>query len=148
MIIGPALLLNKEQNFMDNILLSMELITDAEIFVETFPGYDKSLIQQNCANKMKQKIYPDPNSSLRVREEILWNKCIVMVSHFASQKSVTNGACKQNAVNNFYIFYLAAITEKHPQSYNSYTGMVAVMDSLFLEQSETHCFLSNLKMYL
>ena len=132
MLTGPALPLNKEKNFMEDILLSTELITDAE----TLPGCDNGLIQRNRADETKRHIYPDPNSPLRVREEILRNKCIVMVNHFANQKSISNEVLKKQAVDHFYNFYLEAITKKHQPSYNSYTGMMAVMDSAFLKHSE------------
>lgn len=131
-----ALPLNKEKNFIEDILLSTELITDAEIFVETLPGCNNGLIQQNRADETKRHIYPNPNSSLRVREEILQNKCIVMVNHFANQKRISNEVLNKKAVDHFHNFYLEAITKKHPPSYNSYTGMMAVMDSAFLKQSE------------
>jgi len=106
MLTGPALPLNKEKNFMEDILLSTELITDAEIFVETLPGCDNGLIQRNRADETKRHIYPDPNSPLRVREEILRNKSIVMVNHFANQKSISNEVLKKQAVDHFYNFYL------------------------------------------
>ena len=137
MLTGPALPLNKEKNFIEDVLKSTDFVADAEIFVETLPGCYTGLIERNRADGTKKSIYPDVDSSLRVREDVLRNRCVAMVNHFAKKKNITDEGLKKKASDDFYIFYHDAITEGRPASYNSYTGVMACMGNLkFLKQSE------------
>jgi hypothetical protein len=137
MLLGPAMPLNKEENFARDVLGSTELVADAEIYFETLHGISTSgLIERNRADVTKRDVYPDPSSPLRVREEVLRNKCVVMVNHFADLRNVHDAILRERAVEHFYDFYLDAITVGHPSSYNSYTGMLAMMNPTFLKRSE------------
>ena len=136
MLVGPAIPLNKRKNFIEDILKSEEFVADTEIFVESLPGCYGGLIDRNRSDPSKNSIYPDPDSKLRVREEILRNKCIAMVNHFARSKNVTDEIQKKKAVDQFYAFYHETITVKNPPSYNSYSGIASCMNQKFLKQSE------------
>lgn len=136
MLVGPALPLNKETNFVEDVLKSTEMVADAEIYVETLPGCYEGLIERNRNDESKRNVYPDPDARLRVREDVLRNKCAAMVNHFADKKSVTDPGLKGRATDDFYDFYLEAITVRHPPSYNSYTGMMAMMNPAFLKRTE------------
>ena len=136
MLTGPAIPLNKEENFVEDVLKSVEFVADAEIFVETLPGCYKALIERNRTDETKKNIYPEPDSMLRVREEVLRNKCVAMVNHFARSKGITDETLKKKAVDDFYTFYHETITVKLPPSYNSYTGVASCMNPMFLKQSE------------
>ena len=136
MLLGPAAPLNKETDFVKDILHSTEIVADAEIYFETLPSCDVSLIERNRADSTKRAAYPDPQSPLRVREDVLRNKCIAMVGHFAELRNVTDTTARDRAVEHFYDFYLTSLTKRYPPSYNSYTGMMAMMNTTFLKQSE------------
>ncbi|KAL9185827.1 hypothetical protein ACHAXT_003604 [Thalassiosira profunda] len=137
MLVGPALPLNKQKNFIPDVLESKDLMADAEIFVETLPGCHQSLVERNRKDETKRQIYPDIDSPLRVREDVLRGRCAAMVNHFSKKKNVTDEGLKDQAAGSFYDFYLETITEKRPKSYNSYTGVMACMgDVKFLKQSE------------
>lgn len=137
MLVGPALPLNKEKNFLEDILKSTEFVADVEIFVETLPGCYKGLIERNRADETKKELYPDIDSRLRVREEVLRNRCVAMVNFFANKKNITDETLNKKAADDFFSFYRETIMEKLPPSYNSYTGVMACMgDMKFLKQSE------------
>jgi hypothetical protein len=138
MLLGPAMPLNKVENFVKDVLESKELVTDAEIHLETLHGIisTSGLIERNRADATKRDVYPDPNSPLRVRENVLRNKCVVMVNHFADLRGVNDALSRERAVEHFYDFYVREITVGRPSSYNSYTGMMAMMNPTFLKRSE------------
>lgn len=137
MLLGPAMPLNKEEKFVEDILASTELVADAEIYLETLPGMSTTdFVRRNRADVAKRDAYPDPASSLRVREGVLRNKCVAMVGHLADSRDVSDAIARERAVEHFYDFYMEAITIGHLPSYNSYTGMTAMMNPTFLKQSE------------
>ncbi len=69
-LLGPALPLNKEENFAEDVLGSPELVADAKIFLETL-------------------LRGTSNSGLVERKKrALRNKCVAMVAHFADQRDV------------------------------------------------------------
>lgn len=136
MLLGPALPLNKRTNFVGDILRSTELIADIEIYYETLYS---SIIERNRADITKRSVYhPNPNSKLRVREDIVRNKCIAMVTHFANLRNVNDVESRECAVEYFYDYYIHSLTSgTYPATYNSYTGMMAMMmNTQFLNDSE------------
>mmetsp|Transcript_4390 Transcript_4390/g.9489 ORF Transcript_4390/g.9489 Transcript_4390/m.9489 type:complete len:543 (-) Transcript_4390:355-1983(-) len=138
MLVGPALPLNKQRNFEEDCLNSDELVADAEIFVEAHPGCCPGLVERNRADGAKGRLYPDVDCRLRVREDVLRDRCASMVNSFADKKNVADEALRKRATDDFYLFYRDAITAGgRPTSYNSYTGIEACMGDLkFLRQSE------------
>ncbi|KAL7551016.1 hypothetical protein ACHAWF_014226 [Thalassiosira exigua] len=137
MLVGPALPLNKEKNFVEDALQSTDFCSDAEIFVETLPGCHEGMIERNRADAKKKSVFPDPDSPLRVREDVLRNRCIAMVNHFANKKGVTDELLKKTAADDFFNFYRETIMEELPPTFNSYTGVISCMgDRKFLKQSE------------
>ncbi|KAL7543897.1 hypothetical protein ACHAXR_013420 [Thalassiosira sp. AJA248-18] len=137
MLVGPALPFNKEKNFVEDILKSTDFVADAEIFVETLPGCYKGMIERNRADEKKKNVYPDVDSPLRVREDVLRNRCIAMVNQFANMKNITDETLKKKAADDFCSFYREVISERLPPSYNSYSGMMSCMgDMKFLKQTE------------
>ena len=150
MLLGPALPLNKRTNFMGDILRSTELIADVEIYYETLcinnssdddDGIgDTSIIERNRLDITKRNVYPHPNSKLRVRDDVVRNKCIAMVTHFANLRNVVDIAAIECAVEYFYDYYIHSLMSgvTYPAAtYNSYTGMLAMsMNAKFLNDSE------------
>lgn len=137
MLTGPALPLNKQNNFIEDALKSTEFVSDAEIYVETLPGCYAGLIERNRTDETKKRFYPDTDSALRVREEVLRDRCVSMVNHFAAKKNIGDEGLKKKAVDDFFGFYRDTITAGRSPSYNSYTGMEACMGEMkFLKQSE------------
>jgi hypothetical protein len=146
MLLGPAIPLNKRTNFVGDILRSTELIADVEIYYETLcinnsDGIgDTSIIERNRLDITKRSVYPHPNSTLRVRDDVVRNKCIAMVTHFANLRNVSNmAAAIECAVEYFYDYYIHSLMSgiTYPTTYNSYTGMLAMsMNAKFLNDSE------------
>jgi len=139
MLNGPALPLNKCQNFMEDILSDVEFIADAEIYVESHPGCHCGLFERNRNDEWKKKFYPNSiKSELRVNEDVLRWRCQTMVMEFCKRRGVTDETfLHEKATDEFYKFYLETILTRRPKSYNSCTGIGAVMgDVRFMKQSE------------
>ena len=152
MLLGPASPLNKRTNFVGDILRSTELMADVEIYYETLStdvvvdggGDVASIIERNRADITKRSVYPDPHSILRVREDVVRNKCTAMVTHFANLRNdvelVHDAAAIERGVEYFYDYYIHSLTSgtAYPTAtYNTYTGMAAMtMDAKFLNDSE------------
>jgi hypothetical protein len=150
MLLGPALPLNKRTNFVGDILRCSELMADVEIYYETLSdvvhgGDVASIVERNRADITKRSVYPDPQSTLRVREDVVRNKCIAMVTHFANSRNDVDvvridDAAIERGVEYFYDYYIHSLTSDiaYPKAtYNTYTGMVALtMDDKFLNDSE------------
>ena len=136
MLLGPAQPLNKQKNFIQDILNDVDLCADAEIFVEAHAGCHKGLILRNRGDGRKKKMYPDPEAELRVREDVLQSRCLLMVLEFSKRKGIENMVLQQKAAKDFYVFYRRYMLEKG-RCYNTYTGMSACMgDQTFMKRSE------------
>lgn len=145
MLLGPASPLNKRANFAGDILRSTELMADVEIYYETLSDVvdgGASIVERNRADITKRSVYPDPHSTLRVREDVVRNKCTAMVTHFANllNVDVRDAAAIERGVEYFYDYYIHSLTSgtAYPSAtYNTYTGMAAMtMDAKFLNDSE------------
>mmetsp|Transcript_16880 Transcript_16880/g.34364 ORF Transcript_16880/g.34364 Transcript_16880/m.34364 type:complete len:554 (-) Transcript_16880:114-1775(-) len=137
LLLGPALPLNKRDNFIRDILNDDDLMADAEIFVESLEGCPPGLIERNRRDEKKRGRYPAPDALLRVSEDVLRNVCVAMVDNFAEKKGVTDKTLRKKASEEFYQFYVTTILERRPKEYNSYTGLTAIMgDVKFLKRSE------------
>jgi hypothetical protein len=138
MLNGPALPFNKRQNFCEEILADVEFVADAEIYVERHPGCYDGLFDRNRQDGWKKKFYPESiKSDLRVNEEVLRGRCRTMVMEYCKRKGVMDMTLKQKATDEFYNFYVETILNRRSKSYNSYTGVTAVMgDTRFLKRSE------------
>jgi len=139
MLNGPALPLNKTENFMEDILSDVEFVSDAEIYVESHPGCPAGIFERNRNDEMKKKFYPTSiKSELRVNEEVLKWRCQSMVMEFCKRRGgVTDATLHQKATDEFYNFYLETILTRRPKSYNSCTGIGAIMgDMRFMKRSE------------
>jgi hypothetical protein len=138
MLNGPALPLNKSQNFMEDILSDVEFVADAEIYVESHPGCHGGLFERNRKDELKKKFYPTSiKSELRVNEDVLSWRCQSMVVEFCKRRGVTDETLFQKATDEFYNFYTETILTRRPKIYNSCTGIGAVMgDMRFMKQSE------------
>jgi len=145
MLLGPASPLNKRANFAGDILRSTELMADVEIYYETLSDVvdgGASIVERNRADITKRSVYPDPHSTLRVREDVVRNKCTAMVTHFANllNVDVRDAAAIERGVEYLYDYYIHSLTSgtAYPSAtYNTYTGMAAMtMDAKFLNDSE------------
>ncbi|KAL3785122.1 hypothetical protein ACHAWO_007945 [Cyclotella atomus] len=137
MLLGPALPYNKVKNFERDILNDEDLISDAEIYMETLPGCHASLIERNRGDERKKHRYPDPSDELRVSNDVLRIRCGVMVAEFAKRMKVSGEALQKRAMEEFYLHYRKCLLEKSESGYNSYTGMSAMFgDVKFMKRSE------------
>jgi len=139
MLNGPALPLNKSQNFIEVILSDSEFCADAEIYIERHPACQNiGLYERNRCDEWKKQLYPESNDSeLCVNKDILRGRCNAMVNEFCKRKGVTDATLKQRATDEFYNYYVETILHRRPKSYNTYTGVTAVMgDPKFLRRSE------------
>lgn len=138
MLNGPALPLNKSLNFIEDILEDVEFVADAEIYVESHPGCHGGLFERNRNDESKKKFYPtSTKSELRVNENVLRWKCRSMVAEFCKRRGVMDETFNKKATDEFYNFYIETILTRRPKSYNSCTGIGAIMgDMRFMKRAE------------
>lgn len=139
MLNGPALPLNKTQNFIEVILYDTEFCADAEIYIERHPACQSiGLYERNRCDEWKKQLYPKSlDSELCVNEDVLRGRCASMVNEFCKRKNVSDTSLKQRATDEFYKYYVETILHRRPKCYNTYTGVTAIMgDPKFLRRSE------------
>ena len=128
MLSGPASPLNKEENFLDDILALNSFTTDCEIYLESL----------GCVGgRPSSPEHPSPSSRVRFSQAVLRSKCETMVEQFSTKKDIADDVLKKKATEEFFRFFVSALTGDLPPTYNSYTGMTACMaDMNFLRQSQ------------
>jgi len=128
MLSGPASPLNKKEDFMKDILALNSFTTDCEIYLESL----------GCVGgRPSSSEHPPPSSRVRFSQAVLRGKCEMMVEQFSTKKDVTDESLKRRATDEFFRFFVSALTGDLPPTYNSYTGMTACMaDMHFLRQSQ------------
>ena len=130
MLSGPAAPLNKEENFSKDIFSLKSFMTDCEIYLEGMGCV-------SVGGRSSSSEHPPPSSRVRISQAVLRDKCEAMVEQFSTKKDIADSGLKRKATDEFFQFFLSALTGDLPPTYNSYTGMTACLaDINFLRQSQ------------
>lgn len=130
--------LNKQDNFLQDIMRDNEALFDIEIFVERLPGF-QALVDIHRRDSRRVPFFPPPESPLCVTENLLHQKCLQCVRSVSQDLAddvekfglppITNEA-EQRAAGEL-VEYQRSMMLANPR-FNSYTGIC------FMAQTPEH----------